>query len=653
MSQAPLTGATPEAEGEERPSHIVESPTTVVSVDEPSRLVRIAPYVFGAVLSAGLVAPFMFRQNSWVEWGNAYWLLHEQEAHIRQTGLPTFFVSSESSGVDYPIFVFYGGFTLTLLGYLAAVTSTWFAFILSIVGAFAMGFVGMYWAVRAIGVGRLAASSLAAVAVCTPYFVTNLYGRGAWAELVGVGAAYLVLGATLRTLRELPNDRWTTVVAVIAGTALLVGTHNISLLVGSVFLAFALAALAPHVVGELRAPMLRRVALRLIVPGLVGVGLCAAWLVPNLWLSGDTEIASLPTAGGESPYDEASIVLWPALRTPPTARDFVAERLGAPVDVRVFNQTCSVLVLAGAVGLVGAWFGRRHDRTGNDRRIALRWLAVTVLVIAAVGTFAFMVNRDWWDASPILTRIVQFPMRLNPYLSGFLVLLVAVVAAMARSRRSRALVLGLLVVTGGWYTALAVYQSTTARAVASPETSVASRRAIDEGQLPPAFDERAYQTVQFRLSSLGASVQRPQEVLSFDQSGRLADDAVVETGSYATNVVWSPLVRAEGATIIGHDDQGLAVVRIDADDVGTQRPTIQAAYPRRVAAGIAVTLASLVALVVLLASGLLAVWRRRMVVRRDSATASALTGIGRDGHCEDDRPHEEKQSDRLEHPVPR
>jgi hypothetical protein len=164
------------------PSPVTLLPKRHSDRQEPSTIAAsAAPYVVGAVLAGLLVAPFALRQNSWGEWANAYWLLHEQTDHVRRTGLPTYMVSTSASGVDYPIYVFYGGFTLTALSYLAVLTSTWFVFVLSLVIGFAIAYVGIYWTGRAIGLSRVVSSLLATIAVCTPYFVTNLYGRGAWA----------------------------------------------------------------------------------------------------------------------------------------------------------------------------------------------------------------------------------------------------------------------------------------------------------------------------------------------------------------------------------------------------------------------------------------------------------------------------------------
>jgi hypothetical protein len=170
-----------------------------------------------------------------------------------------------------------------------------------------------------------------------------------------------------------------------------------------------------------------------------------------------------------------------------------------------------------------------------------------------------------------------------------------------------------------------VHQSTTARPLAGPALHIASHESIDAGELPPAFGSGFYQTVQFRLTSLGLAVQRPAQDLAFDQEGHLTSGAVVEVGSYATNVVWSPLIRAESATIIGHDEDGFAVVHLDAVDVATKSASIRANYPRRVLAGIVVTLVSLSAVVVAVAWEILKV-RRRLLVARRAVPSAQMTG---------------------------
>ena len=70
----------------------------------------------------------------------------------------------------------------------------------------------------------------AIVFVTSAYYVTNLYGRGAWAEFMAVSALPLVLAASLRLVRGRLSVG--PVVCLVAASVVFSGSHNITLLWG-------------------------------------------------------------------------------------------------------------------------------------------------------------------------------------------------------------------------------------------------------------------------------------------------------------------------------------------------------------------------------------------------------------------------------------
>ena len=63
-----------------------------------ARVRRLTTFV--PPLLVGLFAlPFILRQNSWWEWGNAYWLLERQTAYVSDHGLPTLFLQNLLRGL--------------------------------------------------------------------------------------------------------------------------------------------------------------------------------------------------------------------------------------------------------------------------------------------------------------------------------------------------------------------------------------------------------------------------------------------------------------------------------------------------------------------------------------------------------------------------
>ena len=78
-----------------------------------------------------LTLPFAFRETAWSEWANPYWFLVEQTNQVRRFGFPTFFLHSDVSGTAYPNHVFYAGFTIAVMSYLAAIFTPWVIFVFS------------------------------------------------------------------------------------------------------------------------------------------------------------------------------------------------------------------------------------------------------------------------------------------------------------------------------------------------------------------------------------------------------------------------------------------------------------------------------------------------------------------------------------------
>ena len=239
------------------------------------------------VLVACLALPFILRQNSWSEWVNTLWLLDLQTAHVSAHGVPSFFVDAAGS-YFYPQMLFYAGPTLAVLSYPSVLLGTWPVFAATTAFSFGAASFGVSWTARNLGVPQRLAVVPGVLFATTPYMVSNLYGRGDWAELVAVGCFAIGLGAGTSLLwgraRSAPAVMGVLALAV-AGVA---GTHNLTLLFGALCALLVAIGLAPL----LRVP--RRLIWRrcAIVGGaaLVGVALCGVFLIPNVWLSSRTII---------------------------------------------------------------------------------------------------------------------------------------------------------------------------------------------------------------------------------------------------------------------------------------------------------------------------------------------------------------------------
>ena len=228
------------------------------------------------------------------EWQNAYWFLQRQAEHVSAHGVPTFFLHTREGGF-YPFFTFYGGFTIGLLAYPAALFGTWPVFLASMVAAMVGGYLGIWWAARNLGLSRRLAVLPGLIYATTPYVLSDAYGRGAWAELVAVNAVAVMAGAWTALLSPLGRRRTLALAALVGSAAVLAGTHNVTMLMTAALLPLTLLALLPFTVAGVERPAVLRSLGRGVIAVALGVGLTAAWLIPNLWLGRDTIVAA-PTS---------------------------------------------------------------------------------------------------------------------------------------------------------------------------------------------------------------------------------------------------------------------------------------------------------------------------------------------------------------------
>ena len=109
------------------------------------------------------------------------------------------------------------------------------------------GYLGIWWTARNLGLSRQLAILPGLTFATTPYVLSEMYGRGAWAELVAVNAAAVVFGAVTALLwrPEPARSRGPALAALVAASALVAGTHNITLMLSVALLPLMLLALLP------------------------------------------------------------------------------------------------------------------------------------------------------------------------------------------------------------------------------------------------------------------------------------------------------------------------------------------------------------------------------------------------------------------------
>ena len=282
-----------------------------------------APRVFSALAIAVCVSlsiPVLLTQRAYVvDWTNHLWLIDQQAHALTANGHPTFFLSSDRTGLLYPFFAFYGGTLYALAGALAvALGSSQASYLVWWIAGFAMAYGGTWWIGRLAGLGRAAAHAPALVIVTSAYFLTNLYGRGAFSEFVATAAIPLATaGAVALVTQEQPPVA--TGVALVFATVIVTGSHNITLLWGAVVAALLVAALVPAL-GSWAWARRPRIALVLVLVALATM--VNGWfLVPDI-IYADRVNASPEGAAfyGDVTLHDWGTILVPWRSIPPTSR---------------------------------------------------------------------------------------------------------------------------------------------------------------------------------------------------------------------------------------------------------------------------------------------------------------------------------------------
>ncbi|HMJ32554.1 MAG TPA: hypothetical protein VK501_01455 [Baekduia sp.] len=522
------------------------------------RLVTIVP-----PLLVGLLAlPFALRQNSWWEWTNAFWLLQRQAAHVAAHGVPTYFLH-EDTGSFYPFNVFYGGFTVSVLAYPAALLGAWPVFVASVALAFVAGYLGIWWTARNLGLSRSLAVLPALTFVTTPYVVSEAYGRGAWAELVAVNGVAVMVGALTSMLWRPGRGRIRAPAALAGSAAVVAGTHNVTMLISALVLPFVVAALLPLIPpGVGVGGIARRLGGAVLAIGL-GVGLTGAWLVPNLWLGRDTVIAqsalNVQPLALSVKFAHLPTLLSPWPMVPESNRDLRSAQVTAQPPVLAMAW---VLV---ALGLV-FWVRRRSP----DRVAA----SAAGLVVVGLGLLLLTADPGWWLSFPPVLQTVQFTYRVIPYLAIVIALAMTVALIAIRrgpARRTMTVTLLGVVVAQAAMTAFMAVDTT-----ASPQFPFVERPArhadVRVDHQPAAFSTPGPVPFQFRVLGhpIGPKAVKPARI---DIADPVTSDAARLRGTGAvgdvlrTSVVWSRLVRIDGdVRLTGRTADGVAVVTVAHTD---------------------------------------------------------------------------------------
>jgi hypothetical protein len=373
----------------------------------------------GATLTVLLITSpvYLTKRSFGPDWTNALWLSWHQGVAIRDHGLPSLYLLADSRGLFEPFFAFYGG---PLYGAIGAVSAALgnrpeVAFTLANLAVVAGAYAGMAWLGREIGGSRLARHVGAVVFVSSPYYVTDLYARGAFAELVALSAIPLALAAGVVLLRR----PWTaqSVAAFAFALVVISGSHNLTLVWGTTLLVIIGGAAWLFMPAGHRPPIIRIVAL--VALAAVSVGINSWAFLFNALYNSKVLIGAGP--GGTS-WDVTS-----AFNAPKAILDPFRQQVTG-------SGTPGLSVAAPVFALL--WAAATLWR-GSDRvKQSPLWVRRLALVIGG-GIVLIFVGIIWpwpWSWMPDPLNRVQFPYRLNGYLAILIAVLVPLTARLVAGR---------------------------------------------------------------------------------------------------------------------------------------------------------------------------------------------------------------------------
>jgi hypothetical protein len=302
------------------------------------------------------------------DFANDAWYARHQAEALRDGHLPSLFLS-QSRSAFYPIFAFYGGTLFVVFAAVSLVTgNALVAEAIVYVAALAAAYGGWLWLARMAGVRRWLAHAPAIAYVTAPYVITNIYARQDLVETVATAMMPLMVAAAISVGRA-ERLRAGPVAALAVATILFTGSHNLTLLFGTLFLVL-LGLLVVAAVPAARTLVGRRGALRVLVVVVPAVAVNAWFLLPDLFYASHTAIAQRTEAARALLRVDADEFSLGHLLTP-----------GRPDAAEASGYTLPVLVLVWAVlALIAARPPRRSPLVRLFAVLAALTLAIVVLI---------------------------------------------------------------------------------------------------------------------------------------------------------------------------------------------------------------------------------------------------------------------------------
>jgi hypothetical protein len=535
------------------------------------RSARWLDLLFSAAVVMAIAAPMLFTRSGFeLDFTNHLWLVWAAGKALVQSGHPSYFLNTRGAGAFYPWFAFYGGPLYMLAGGISELLGDPIAAYLGVSTiAIAACYGATVWLGRQLGLGRAISHAPALTVVTSAYFITNLYGRGAWPELIATAAIAPLLASGLwlaraQAWRPLP------VLVFVLSIATFTGSHNITLAWGTLALLLVAAALWLAFGAPRRMPTRRIV----MVAGLALLGVAAnAWyLVPDLLYARDVAAhLELAVGGAGAPFFDTPGVLFDPLRTVP------AESSTAALYVQVPDWFLAWSVAAGVVLLT---------RRGASRELRRGWIG---LAGALILLLALIMVTPIWRMMPYPFDEIQFPYRISSYVVyviGGLVLVSGLAlqrrAAGGPAGRAQRLLEAGLVAACLISIALCVWQQWVPKAM-RPGRSYSNRA---EALVSPSALPRTWYDPGSYVDTKAPVVRAAYNRILFIRPGQVHGDRYSATldvppglAPIQTNITGGGyLVHVAGVEQVGRNEEGLMVVRRERAGSGPLHVTIETTH---------------------------------------------------------------------------
>jgi hypothetical protein len=525
--------------------------------------------LLAATIAALVVAaPMIFTKSGFaLDFTNHLWLTWVAGRALVESGHPSYFLSTSLTGAFYPWFAFYGGTLYMIVGGLSELIGGHpiVAFVGFTTLAIAATYLGMVWLAREFGLGGWTSHAPALTVVTSAYYITNLYGRGAWTEFIATAVIAPLLASTVHLVRVQRWRAWP-VLAFVVSAVLFTGSHNITTLWGSTVAVFA-GIVMWIALGAPRHLPIRRLAM-VGGLGLASVLVNAWFLLPDISYARDIRAHLNAFAEAGAPFlDTPQLLLYP-LRKVPVQSGTPALYDQAPVWSLVWG------LLAGGLLI---WSRR------TVRGLRGVWVGVVVVVVVVLG---MIIASPVWNYMPFPFDEIQYPYRLSSYVFyavGGLVLLGALALREATvdegaSRRVRGLRVGLAGVCAVSL-GLCVWQLWIPNTLLPGYSYTDRQEALASVNATPRtwYDPKTYNDVEAPVVEVS-----PERVLAIEpgqvHGDRFSETVPVPPGMepIQTNIAaGSYLAHISGLVRVGRNTNGYTVVRRERPGDGPVQVVVQ------------------------------------------------------------------------------